>query len=346
MSHKAIGMSVADLVMDLQLIKTTLVRQMLNNLYTTNNPRMAVQADEIVSIDELLDYRAGGIVRTKSAPAGVCVPLSVPFVARDVLPVLEMFEDMKASRSGVTKYNQGLDADTLNKTATGVDKIMNAAMSRIEMIARIFAETGVRKAFLKVHALLRMHYREGKGLSMKLGGSWVDINPREWRERTDMTASVGLGTGDKSQMLQQLTVIAGLQEKIITMQGGANGPLVTLPNVYATAAQIVENAGLKSPELYFTDPVDPNTGQPVPQAPAPPDPTVMAAQQALMIEQAKVETAKWKAQQDADLARWKAEQEIQFQYWKTQQEMAMKGHTAEMNARMRAASTVVREPVQ
>lgn len=344
--HKAIGMSLADLVMDLQLIKTTLIRQMLNNLYFTNMPRIAAQADALVDIDELLDHKPAGIVRTNAPPGNVLLPITVPFVARDVLPVLEMFEEMKAARSGVTKYNQGLDADTLNPTATGVDKIMNAAMSRVEMIARIFAETGVRSAFLKIHRLLRSHVQSGQELSMKLSGSWVQVNPREWRDRTDMTASVGLGTGDKLQMLQHLMTLAGLQEKIVALQGGASGPLVTLPNIYEVCTQIVENAGLKSPELYFSDPIDRNTGQPVPMPPPPPDPVQAQTQAALQIEQAKLQQQQAKVQADADLARWKAEQEMALAWWKAEQEFALKGLKvqADQQTRMMGAAAKAQQP--
>lgn len=335
--HKAIGMSIADLVIDLQLIKTTLVRQLLNNLYITNHPRTAVQADQLVSIDEMLDYRAGGVVRTLGPPGQAIFPMTVPFMARDVLPVMEMFEEMKASRSGVTKYNQGLDADTLNKTATGIGQIMNAAAGRIELVARIFAETGVRTAFLKIHGLLRRHVEAGRKLSLKLGGQWVDVNPREWRERTDMTVSVGLGTGDKTQLLQHLITIAGLQEKIIMMQGGANGPLVTLPNVYATASQMVENAGLKAPEKYFTDPA---MAPPQPQQPPPPDPTQQAALMAVEIEKGKLQLQAQKQQTDAELARWKAEQDIALQYWKAEQEFALKGMQVDAQKQIAAAKAV------
>ena len=337
--HKAIGMSLADLVMDLQLIKTTLVRQMLNNLYFTNMPRTAVQADALLSIDEMLEYRPAGIVRTNAPPANVLMPLTVPFIAKDVLPVLEMFEEMKAARSGVTKYNQGLDADTLNPTATGVDKIMNAAMSRVEMIARIFAETGVRKAFLKVHRLLRSHVESGQTLSMKLSNNWVQVNPREWRDRTDMTVSVGLGTGDKQQTLAQLMSIAGLQEKIVALQGGAQGPIVTLPNIYETCSQIVENAGLKSPS-FFTDPVDPQTGQMREMPPPPPDPMAAQAQAALAIEQAKLAQQERKVQADIELARFKAEQDAALAWWRAEQEFALKGLKvqADQNARMAGAA--------
>ena len=340
--HKAIGMSLADLVMDLQLIKTTLVRQMLNNLYFTNMPRTAVQADALLSIDEMLEYRPAGIVRTNAPPANVLMPLTVPFIAKDVLPVLEMFEEMKAARSGVTKYNQGLDADTLNPTATGVDKIMNAAMSRVEMIARIFAETGVRKAFLKIHRLLRSHVESGQALSMKLANNWVSVNPREWRDRTDMTVSVGLGTGDKQQMLAQLTAIAGLQEKIVALQGGAQGPLVTLPNIYETCSQIVENAGLKSPSLFFTDPIDQQTGQMRAVPPAPPDPMAQQAQAALAIEQAKLAQQERKVQADIELAQWKAQQDAALAWWRAEQEFALKGLKVQADQQARAAGAMAR----
>jgi hypothetical protein len=339
MPHKTYGMSIADLVMDLQLIKTTLVRQMLNNLYATNHPRTAVQADMLVSIDEMLDYRAGGIVRTTAPPSQVLMPLTVPFVAEKVLPVLAMFDDMLASRAGHSKFSQGLDPNVLNQTATGVTSLLSQAGQRVELIARIFAETGFRSASLRIHRLLRSHFEQGRKLSVALGEKWVDINPREWTERTDMTVKVGLGTGEMTQDLLQLSTIGAMQEKIVMMQGGANGPLVTLPNIYATASEYVEKAGLKSSLGFFTNPIDPETGQIRPSPPKPPDPTEQAAMAAVQIEQGKLQLQAQKQQADAELARWKAEQDVALARWKAEQEMLLKGMKATHDAQVAQAKT-------
>jgi hypothetical protein len=157
-----------------------------------------------------------------------------------------------------------------------------------------------------------------------------------------MTVSVGLGTGDKQQMLAQLTAIAGLQEKIVALQGGAQGPLVTLPNIYETCSQIVENAGLKSPSLFFTDPIDQQTGQMREMPPAPPDPMAQQAQAALAIEQAKLAQQERKVQADIELAQWKAQQDAALAWWRAEQEFALKGLKVQADQQARAAGAMAR----
>jgi hypothetical protein len=57
-----------DLVEDLQRIKTAITRQYLDNLYLANTPRTAVVEGQ-VNLDDLLNPRPGGLVRTKALDA-------------------------------------------------------------------------------------------------------------------------------------------------------------------------------------------------------------------------------------------------------------------------------------
>ena len=69
MPHKFYGHSLADRTTDLQLIKTTITRQILDNLYLSNNARMMV-VDGQANLDDLLTVTPGGVVRVKN-PAAV-----------------------------------------------------------------------------------------------------------------------------------------------------------------------------------------------------------------------------------------------------------------------------------
>jgi hypothetical protein len=265
MPHRFFGLSVADLVMDLQLIKSTILRQILDNLYLSNNGRHVIS--DQVNLDDMLTVRPGGIVRLKSGAMpsqGHVLPLDTPLVAAQAFPMLEYIDGIREGRTGVTRYNQGLHADTLNKTASGINQIMTAAQQRVELIARVFAETGIKDLFRKILELVGKHQNAPR--IIRLRNRWVPMDPRNWNTQMDLSINVGLGTGNRDQMLVHLQNLLGIQVQAIKLQGGVAGPIVTLENVYNTLAKLVENAGLKSVDAYFTAP---GAMPPMPQRPAP-----------------------------------------------------------------------------
>lgn len=287
MPHRFFGLSVADLVMDLQLIKSTILRQILDNLYLSNNGRHVVS--DQVNIDDMLTARPGGIVRLKNGALpsqGHVLPLDTPLAAAQAFPMLEYIDGIRESRTGVTRYNQGLDADSLNKTASGISQIMSAAQQRVELIARIFAETGVKDLFRKILELVGKHQTQPRIL--RLRNRWVAMDPRQWNAGMDLSIAVGLGTGNKDQMLAHLRSLLEIQAEAVRLQGGAEGPLVTLENIYNTLSRLVENAGLKATEPYFTDPAR-GAGAPPPAAAPPPDPLLAAAERQAALQAARLD---------------------------------------------------------
>ena len=135
MPHRFYGRSVSELIEDIQLIKSTVMRQMLDNMYLTNNNRIAIQ-DGQVAMDDLLTNRPGGVVRTKQPPQQVMMPMQSQTISQQAFPLLEYLDTVRETRTGVTRYSQGLDADALNKTATGVNTLMSQSQMRMELIAR------------------------------------------------------------------------------------------------------------------------------------------------------------------------------------------------------------------
>jgi len=261
MSHKFFGLSIYDLLKDIQRIKSVITRQFLDNLYQINSNRIVAQ-NGMVNLDDLLTNRPGGIIRTDGPPNGVLMPLQPQSIGNIVVPALEYLDTVSEKRSGVTAYNQGLDANSLNKTATGISAIMNASQERILLIARIFAETGVKGIFKQLLRLVVQN--QDKPRTIKLRGKWVEMNPNRWNDEMEVSVDVALGTNNRQETLGMLNQLLLIQKEAL-MQGL---PIVTLDNVYATLGKMVENAGLKSVETYFTDPgQNPAAQQPKPPAP-------------------------------------------------------------------------------
>lgn len=286
MSHRFFGRSVAELVEDIQLIMSTLQRQSLDNLYLTNAPMTEV-VDNQVNLDDLMTRRPGGVVRVKTA--GAMREIVTPFVADAAFPMIEFLQGVKENRTGVTRYNQGLDGDSLNKTARGINTIMSAAQQRIKLIARIFAETGWKQLAQKTHALTVKYQNEPR--IIRLRNKFVPIDPRNWSTQYDMTVSVGLGTGDRNTQAQQLEAMFPIDQAIIQMQGGAQGPLLTMENIYNKLKRVMNLKGFKNEGEFYTDPA----GAP-PPPPPPPDPKLIEVQGKQQIEQQKLGLEQMKAQ--------------------------------------------------
>lgn len=253
--HKHFGRATAEKVMDIQQVSTTLLRQVLTNLYHTNNPGHAVWEQGIGedTLDDLLDTRIGRVARFARPPGEAYAPMSVPFTAAATFPMLEYFDKAKRDRTGIHSDAEGLSPDALKNIQQSVmGHALDLSRMKIEAIARIFAETGLKSLFLHIHELVLKH--QDKQDVVQLRGEWVEIDPREWRARKDMTVQIGLGIGTRESNLQQLSAIKDLQASIV--EAGGMNLLVTPQNIYQTASEFVKNANLKDPALFFTDPGD------------------------------------------------------------------------------------------
>lgn len=302
--HRAIGRSIADLVLEIQDINTAVTRGMLDNIYRVNAPRTQVPEDAMTedTLPDLLRQDPGGYVRTRGN-GGALTPITIPPTVQYALPVLEAMAAKLEQRTGVTRYNQGLDGDSLNKTATGISQIMSASQMRIRLVARIFAETLVKDAMLEVHGLIQRHDRVKK--TIKLRNRWVEVDPSEWRERTNMTVTVGLGTGSREATLASLREIMGLQMKAIEMQGGAEGPLIKLTHVHHAAKKLIEASGYRGADAFIAEP-DPNWAPP-----QKPNPEMQKAE-------AEAAAKKYEADADAELARDKANKDAEIEIYRAQ----------------------------
>jgi len=252
MPHRFHGRSIAELVEDIQLIKSTVMRQMLDNMYLTNNNRVAIQ-DGQVAMDDLLTNRPGGIVRTKQPPQNVMMPITAQPITEQASGMLAYLDAVKETRTGVSKTSQGLNADSLNNsTATGMNQVLTQSQMRMELIARIFAETGVKDLALKMFELVCKYQQKEK--IVRIRGKYIPMRPYEWKNRINVSVKVGLGTGSKEQQLILLNAILERQMQAINLQQNAFGPMVSMRNVYNTLKKLIENAGLNGVEPYFMDP--------------------------------------------------------------------------------------------
>ena len=303
--HKFYGLSVADLIMDLQLMKSSLMRNLMDNMYNQNYGRYAVLEGQ-ANLDDLLTQRPGGVVRVKSPNA--VMPLTTPPLEAHSFQMLEYLDGVRESRAGVSRMSQGLNENALTShtTATAVNAVMGAANSRVELIARCFAETGVKDLMIKIYELLHKH--QDKERVVMLRNEWVPVRPDAWRDKYDCTVSVALGSGNKDQQMMHLSQM--LQFAAESMKGGL--PIVSVQNMYNLGASLVKAMGFQNVDDFLTDP----SQIPPPKKPKGPTPEQQTEMMEAQIKQKELEIKAGELQLKA--------QKIQQEYEKLQIDSSLK----------------------
>lgn len=252
--HRHVGESLDDDLADLQRIKTTLLRQLLDNIYHTNNSGYVV--NERVHLPDFLKSTPGGIKRvTDDQPVdGSYQPLMTTPILDKILPAVDYIDSVKANRTGISKESTQMDPDVLKQATKGAFlEGLNRASQKVEMITRMLAETGIKELVLRVHELLLKH--QDKPRMIRMRGEFVEINPREWKERTDLKVRVGLGSGSGEEQREKLMLLASLQDKLIPF--GMVGP----EQAYSMFEDISETLGVSNPHQYILDPKSPEYKQ-------------------------------------------------------------------------------------
>lgn len=257
--HKHVGMSYMEIVADLQELMTTLTRQLLDNIYKQNVHRKYISEQALLSdnstMDQLLDGNSEVII-VRGSPADAIMPeINTPIVA-EIAGVMEQFRDSSQMRTGVAPQIS-LDPSVLEKSTMGAFMgALEQASQRLELLARLFAETAFKKVFQKIHYLLRTYFEEPQDI--QINGKWVQVNPTQWRRRSNMTVNVGLGFNNKEVML-------GLLSQLLTVQREALGMgLADAKKIYATLETMIEQSNLGHAATYFNDPNAPDFQPPEP----------------------------------------------------------------------------------
>ena len=322
MPHRLIGRSIYDMTEDLQVIKSTLMRQYLDSVYTSTLPRM-VAVEGQVNLDDLLEGTAGGIIRARQ-PGMVQAITGTP-VGGEVRPLMDYLDNIKEQRTGMSKASQGLDANALQSTtASAISATVRGAQVKLESYARTMAETGVKSLFKGILHLVTKY--DNKPRIVRLRNNFVPIDPREWTSEFDVVVQVGLGTADDEQKIAFLTQIAAKQEQIL-MQLGPNNPVVSMSQYVNTLRSIAEIGGFKDADQFFASPQQIQMQQQQQQQQPPqPNPEVAMKQQQMEAELA--------------LKREKMQADIQLERERMTMEMELRRQELQAEAELRMAKAV------
>lgn len=247
-AHSPFGSSVADWTMDIQEIKSEMIRGIMDSLSESITSSRAVNKRN-VNIDDAMNNARGALIRVDGEPGANIMDLAKPFVGQNAIPILAYVDEMKTRRTGTNPASpSGIDMDALQSTAKeGVAAAVDASHDRTEMIARIFAETGFSRLYRGVRNLLMRHQDFRR--SLRLMGKPVIVDPRSWNADMDLVVKAGVGRGSGQKRLSGLMVMIGQQKEIIEKYGLSNG-VVGLEHLCYSLAEIARELGFSDPSRF------------------------------------------------------------------------------------------------
>ena len=337
MPHRLVGRSIYDLTEDLQVIKSTLMRQYLDSTYLSVMPKI-VAVEGQVNLDDLMNSSAGSIIRTRNA--GAVQPLNTSGVGSEIQPLMKYVDDIKENRTGMSRASMGLDANALqSSTASAISATVKGAGQKLESYARTIAETGVKDLFKGILHLVALHQQQTR--VVRLRNKFVPIDPREADSEFDVIVNVGLGTADDEQKIAFLTNIASKQEQILQTLGAENA-ICDISQYTKTLREIAEIGGFKDTDSFFNSPsqvrakIEEQKAKAAEQGQQE-NPAVMLEMQKA---QADIEAKKLKLEADIQLAREKALADIELQKEKMMAELSLRREELAAEAELRVTKAI------
>ncbi|NTF35555.1 portal protein [Agrobacterium rubi] len=326
--HQREGVSVSDDLMEIQKIKTVLLRETLDNIYWQNKPQPIVQDGTISNPDAVLSPAFGKTIRTKQGVdvRGALGFTQVPFVAAQSFSMMEYLDNEAADRTGISDTSSGLSPDALqNMTAKATALLEQSGIGQTELMVRTSAR-GFKRVFKGLLKLTIKH--QDKPRTVRLRKKWVTFDPRPWNAEMDATVNVGLGAGTRERDMMAVQAIMNLQEKLLASLGAVNNPFVKPENLYNAITKFVEAVGLPSGDMFFTKPT-PEELQALMESQAnQPNPEMEKAKMQAQTEQAKAQNqmqiAQMQAQMEERIEMAKMEKEYELKRYQLDQEIALK----------------------
>ncbi len=330
LAHRIEGLSVDDLAGDLQVLDSSVARGILDSLALSLFPRTEVVEGQIEMAD-VLNTEIGAVIRAKQP--GMMREVTHRFVGADAMPMLDWIAGIKENRTGRARGPDGINQDALQSTAPeGVQAMVGSTQERLELLARIAAETWFKPMFMLAYKLVKQYQQVPT--QMKFRNKWVTVDPRSWDAESQVTVNVALGSGLVDHKLAVLQEIKNTQTLILTTFGPDN-PAVGWEEIRNTLVRAAKLSGEVNPDLYFK-PIDPNAPPP---PPPPPNPELVTAAQKIQIEGQRVQNEAGHNQAQAQIAQQAetraqetAAKQLELEHAKLSANIALKqqGHAVRM----------------
>ncbi len=258
--HKAIGMSLADVMLDIQKSQSSLKRSVIDNAFLTNTSRWVANLSLVRNPRDLIDNKLGAVIDINAMdPGSVVQPLNTPQISPNVFTTMEVLEQEKEARSGSSRMSKGLDSDVVSKQNSSdlITRYMNASNRRTMVMARNFAESFLKPLLFDLYRLAMENDTQAR--MVMLNGQFVPIQPQELEYRTEMDVAVALTPDARAAEARTLTMLD--QMWTANPQNPTLNGMYDTQQRYALLSDAVELMGLKGGNRYLLPPMAPEYQQ-------------------------------------------------------------------------------------
>jgi hypothetical protein len=251
--HRFHGMSLADVLFDIQKTQSSLKRGVVDHTFMTNTSRFIANLSLVKNPRDLLDNKVGAIIDVNSPnPENVVRPLPMPNLSGTVFQAIESLETEKEARSGMSRMARGMDSTVVSKQNSSdlITQFMNASNRRIMVMARNLAEN-----FLKplMHDIYRLAIEnESQEKMLQLDGQFVSVNPQFLGDRTEMSVAVALTPEEQAQEAQMLLSLD--QQFTMNPNDPTLGGMYSAPQRHAMISRAFELLNIKNGASFLFDP--------------------------------------------------------------------------------------------
>jgi len=242
--HKMFGVAWAELIVPLQNLVTMITRRILDNFDFTNRGRWGYDPDGQVDVRALLNAVPGDVVRGKKDAIFDISPQPMDY---RVLGLLQHFDKIKEDRGGVPRLSKGIGDDTKTDTSGGIAQLLGAAGQRMDMVARIFAETGVKDFYKKCVWLYQRNLR--KPFSVTLRGEEIQVTPEQLQGKVICTVNLGIETAIGQQEAQKIERVVAFLGKMSEQFPG----LVTEEDAFSICTKYVTCMGFPETNDFLAE---------------------------------------------------------------------------------------------
>ena len=251
--HRFHGMSLADVLFDIQKTQSSLKRGVVDHTFMTNTSRFIANLSLVKNPRDLLDNKVGAIIDVNSPnPENVVRPMPMPNLSGTVFQAIENLETEKEARSGMSRMARGMDSTVVSKQNSSdlITQFMNASNRRIMVMARNLAEN-----FLKplMHDIYRLAIEnESQEKMIQLDGQFVPVNPQFLGDRTEMSVAVALTPEEQAQEAQMLLSLDG--QFTMNPNDPNLGGMYGAPQRHAMLSRAFELLNIKNGASFLFDP--------------------------------------------------------------------------------------------
>jgi hypothetical protein len=280
-SHKSIGLSVADVLGDIQRTNSGLVRGVMDNIFLTNTSMKIADLSLIRNPRDLIDNPIGAVINSADPDAVKMVPQ--PQLNPATFDAIGLMLQQKQGRLGLTKL-PAQQVISHQNSEDMINTLMAEGEFRVSKMARSYAEGFLKPLFIDIY---NMGVEYGQVVAGETARGFRVLDPRSFRPtRHNMKVAVALTPEERQKRAQAL--MATYQT---LGQDQSLAPLFGAEEKYALITDFFEAMGTGSP-AYLKNPQSPEGQQAI----------QMAAQQAQQAQQAEMESMQSASQAQFGLA--------------------------------------------